>query len=136
MTNEELLLRIENYIRRSDESMKSVEVNIQAQLYGDALSRLYYSAYQLVRASLELKGISTKTHRGTLTKFSEHFIKVGIFESGVGKAIYQAQDMRNSADYEAMHSYTNEEVEAILPAVSSAREDILEWLNNAKEELS
>ena len=67
-------------IQRGDDSLKSAEALVELGLTLDGLSRAYYAALHYSRALLLSIDIIPKSHKGTLTLFSLHFIKTGIFQ--------------------------------------------------------
>lgn len=70
-----------------------------------ASNRAYYAMFDAARAallSLALPGRTDlgKTHRGTLSAFSEHFVKTGIVSRELGVLLKHAETFRYVADYE------------------------------------
>jgi len=70
-----------------------------------ASNRAYYAMFDAARAailSLAIPGRTDigKTHRGTLSAFSEHFVKTGIVSRELGVLLKHAETFRYVADYE------------------------------------
>jgi uncharacterized protein (UPF0332 family) len=70
-----------------------------------ASNRAYYAMFDAARAallSLNLPGRPDigKTHRGTLSAFSEHFVKNGTVSRDLGMLLKHAETFRYVADYE------------------------------------
>lgn len=70
-----------------------------------ASNRAYYAMFDAARAailSLNLPGRPDigKTHRGTLSAFSEHFVKTGAVSRELGVLLKHAETFRYVADYE------------------------------------
>lgn len=70
-----------------------------------ACNRAYYAMFDAARAailSLNLPGRPDmgKTHRGTLSAFSEHFVKTGAVSRDLGVLLKHAETFRYVADYE------------------------------------
>lgn len=70
-----------------------------------ASNRAYYAMFDAARAailSLNLPGRLDigKTHRGTLSAFSEHFVKTGVVSRELGLLLKHAETFRYVADYE------------------------------------
>lgn len=70
-----------------------------------ACNRAYYAMFDAARAailSLHFPGRPDigKTHRGTLSAFSEHFVKTGAVSRELGVLLKHAETFRYVADYE------------------------------------
>jgi uncharacterized protein (UPF0332 family) len=51
--------------------------------WNSAVNRLYYSAFYAVNALLVLDNHRVKTHSGTKSQFSAHYVKTGKFEKNM-----------------------------------------------------
>lgn len=70
-----------------------------------ASNRAYYAMFDAARAAilslaLPEKTDIGKTHRGTLSAFSEHFVKTGLVSRELGVLLKHAETFRYVADYE------------------------------------
>jgi uncharacterized protein (UPF0332 family) len=69
----------------------------------DAVSRAYYAMFNAARCLLiaeDPANAEISTHRGTLTRFSDVFIRTGRIDKRFGRMVHRAQDARYVADYE------------------------------------
>ena len=53
----------------------------------------------LTEALLLTKNITASTHKGIIGLFGQHFIKTGVFDKELGKALNEAYDKRLEGDY-------------------------------------
>jgi uncharacterized protein (UPF0332 family) len=70
--------------------------------YDAACNRAYYAMFNGARALLLQRGIdpaTAKKHATVLRLFSLHFVKGGPFEAADGRALSEAGQARNQADY-------------------------------------
>ena len=101
-------------IQRGNDSLKSAEALVELDLILDGLSRAYYAALHHARALLLSIDIVPKSHKGTLTLFSLHFIKTGIIPKEIGVIFSILQKIREDSDYEIGTFYERDEAERLL----------------------
>lgn len=82
-------------------------------------NRSYYSIFYCVCALLATQNVITKKHSSARAKFSELFVKTGLFSVEASKSVGNAFAARQSADYD-MESFISEP-EAVL-LLNDARE--------------
>jgi uncharacterized protein (UPF0332 family) len=70
-------------------------------------------------AALNEAGLAAKSHEGTITLFSKHYMKEGSLDDRYGHLLAEAQDKRIDADY------------ARNPSIS--QEDAEQWLSRAED---
>lgn len=69
-----------------------------------ASNRAYYAMFDAARAAVLILKLSVrpeigKTHRGTLSAFSEHYVKTGLVSRELGVLLKHAETFRYVADY-------------------------------------
>jgi uncharacterized protein (UPF0332 family) len=101
-------------IQRGNDSLKSAEALVELDLILDGLSRAYYAALHHARALLLSIDIIPKSHKGTLTLFSLHFIKTGLIPKEIGVIFSILQKIREDSDYEIGTFYERDEAERLL----------------------
>jgi uncharacterized protein (UPF0332 family) len=101
-------------IQRGNDSLKSAEALVELDLILDDLSRAYYAALHHARALLLSMDIIPKSHKGTITLFSLHFIKTGIIPKEIGVIFSILQKIREDSDYEIGTFYERDEAERLL----------------------
>jgi uncharacterized protein (UPF0332 family) len=88
-----------NLIEKAISKLESAEYLFDGGYFEDAASRAYYAMYYGARALLALRDIYPKTHSGLISKFGLQYVKEGYLDVIHGRAIAQAKDIRESADY-------------------------------------
>ncbi len=90
---------INKLINKSERGLKSAQSNCSEGDYDFSVSRAYYAMFYITEALLLTKQLSTSKHSGILALFFEHFIKPGIFDKELHKALHKAFDLRQQGDY-------------------------------------
>ena len=71
---------IREEIDRAKEAISAAQLLFENGFVRDAISKLYYSLLNSVRALLLVKGLEPKSHEGALRLFGLHFVKPGPFK--------------------------------------------------------
>jgi uncharacterized protein (UPF0332 family) len=95
------LRETEVLLERAKETLEAARLLLERGFYEDSVSRSYYAMLYSVRAALVTKRIHAKTHRGTMKKFGELFVKTGEFPLEVWRVFGSAMELREEADYSA-----------------------------------
>ena len=81
-------------LRRAEkEALKAAKILFENNELEDAVSRAYYAMFHATKALLFSKNLTPKTHRGTITLFSE-LVKKGVIEIELADMLRKAFDMR------------------------------------------
>jgi uncharacterized protein len=100
-----------NYrLERAKETLEDAKLLAEKQRWNSAINRLYYAAYYAVIALLLKENITSTTHNGAKTKFSEHFIKTGLYPTEFGRIYSQLFTWRQKGDYADLFDFTEEKV--------------------------
>lgn len=113
-------------LERAEKALKSAKLLQENGELEDAASRAYYAMFHTARAILFSKGISAKTHRGTISLFGEKIVKQGILTEEYADMLRKAFDLRQKSDYEL---YTQLNAEAVKEAIRNAEK----FIKKAKE---
>jgi uncharacterized protein (UPF0332 family) len=70
--------------------------------------------FLMSEAALLTKGLRASSHKGVIALFGEHFVKTGIFEKQLGKALNDAYDKRLVGDYAVGFTIESEEAVGLL----------------------
>jgi uncharacterized protein (UPF0332 family) len=83
--------------------------------YPDAAAgEAYYAMFSAARALLATKDvIGSKTHASTIAQFGMLFVKTGIVDKKFGRMLNEAEEIRNTADYQPA-TMKQEEVEPFV----------------------
>jgi len=113
-------------LKRAEKALKSAKLLQENGEHEDAASRAYYAMFHAARAILFNKGISAKTHRGTISIFGEKIVKQRILSEEYADMLRKAFDLRQKSDYEL---YTELNAETVKEAIKNAEK----FIKKAKE---
>lgn len=77
---------------RAERALAEARLLLEADSLEGAASRLYYAAFHATRAALLVLGLSSKTHSGQISMFTENY--------GDAPILGRLLDLRTRADYE------------------------------------
>lgn len=97
-------------IERAKETLEDAKLLAGKQRWNSSINRLYYAAYYAVIALLLKENYKSTTHNGAKTKFSEQFIKTGLFPTEIGRIYSQLFTWRQKGDYTDLFDFTVEKV--------------------------
>jgi uncharacterized protein (UPF0332 family) len=124
-------------MRKAEKFMGTAEYALSTEDYDSCVSRCYYVMFFLAEAVLLTKGLRASSHKGVISLFGKHFVKTGIFERELGKALNNAYDTRLAGDYGAGFIVTREEAEDLLETaqnfVQKMKSYLEKWLETAGE---
>lgn len=101
-------------LARAEEAIDAAELDINGGHNLAAANRAYYRCYYCMVALLLTKQVSAKSHQGIRAKFSELFIKTGIFPEIMATYIKNAFELRQEADYDLDADISQEDVKKLL----------------------
>ena len=93
--------------------------------YDVALNRVYYAAFDAMRAVNALDGFDSSKHSGVIAHFNQEYVKTGKFPSTTSGIIRKASRLREKSDYEDFYEPDKEET-------SDAIMDVEVFLNDVK----
>ncbi len=132
LNDEERITLVELEMEKSKRIFSEIEVLLNAQLWSNAASRLYYSVYHAVCALLIKDGHEATTHQGNHIVFGAYYVKTGIFPPEYGRFYIQLQTLREQSDYNCVYDVTPEELNEKIPVAKELihRIDniVSEWL--------
>ncbi len=85
---------------KAKDAIKNAEYDLKGGFVLATANRAYYACYYCMVSLLYTKGIYAKTHHGIRAKFSEQFIKTGIFPLPISDSLALLFDSRQEADYD------------------------------------
>ena len=119
--------RIQQLLTLAQEELETADLLWKNDRYRACISRSYYAMYHATQALLSLKDLNTKTHKGIIQMFGQHFIKTGIFPIELARALSDAYDMRRLSDYEETIFLSSEQSEIILNSARSFIEQAVQY---------
>lgn len=87
-------------LERASEALGSAAYDLKGGFILTAVNRAYYSCYYCMSALLLTENVYAKTHQGVKAKFSELFIKTGLFPEHASEIIQRLFENRQEADYD------------------------------------
>ena len=119
--------RIQQLLTLAQEELETADLLWKNDRYRACISRSYYAMYHATQALLSLKDLNTKTRKGIIQMFGQHFIKTGIFPIELARALSDAYDMRRLSDYEETIFLSSEQSEIILNSARSFIEQAVQY---------
>jgi uncharacterized protein (UPF0332 family) len=86
-------------------------IALENERYNLCVSESYYSIFYGAKALLSLINVSPKSHSGTMSEFSKHYIKTKKFSIDIGKYYFEFEKNRNKADYDILISFNKVKAE-------------------------
>ena len=87
--------------QRSGLALRAAALLVDAGLYADATSRMYYAILHATTAALLLKGFDPATHQAARALLNQHLIHTGELERRWLNCFRDAMNNRRAADYDA-----------------------------------
>jgi uncharacterized protein (UPF0332 family) len=105
-------------LERAREALAEGDALLRGGRSRGAVNRLYYAALQAARALLALRNLDSARHSGVIALFQAHFVKTGLVEPDLARALPRAFEKRLNTDYADFSDVTPDEVERIRSDVS------------------
>ncbi|MEA3496015.1 MAG: HEPN domain-containing protein [Bacteroidota bacterium] len=131
MTNEERHEYVKYRIESARKTFEAAEILSDNGFWNSAVNRLYYAVFYAVNALLVLNEIQTKSHSGTKSQFSLHFVKTGKFDKKYGLLLSELFDWRQKGDYENIFDFNSDLVEPLFEPAIEIIELIEDEINTA-----
>lgn len=119
---------IRDFIGKAEKFLSTAEHALNIEDYDSSVSRCYYAMFFMAEAVLLTKGLSASSHKGVISLFGEHFVKIGIFERDLGKAFNDAYDKRLVGDYGVGFTVTEEEAKDLLETAQNFFQKLKNYL--------
>ena len=116
---------------RFDKAMSNIAIAktlYQAEAYGFALNRAYYSAFCAMRSVNALDGFDSNKHSGVIAHFNQEYVKSGKFPPSTSAIIRKASMLREKSDYEDFYEPGREETADIIAKVEMFLKDAEAYL--------
>lgn len=110
---------IAQFLDLAHEELKSSRLLLENQHYRAGVSRAYYAMYYATQALLAAKNVVTRTHKGVMQQFSQHFVKSGDLPASMATDLKRAYDLRQLSDYEVAVALTLEQANMMLEAATA-----------------
>lgn len=131
MTEESSRNFVEASLERAEKALKSAKLLEENGQLEDAASRAYYAMFHAARALLFSKGVTARTHRGTISLFGEKIVKQGILHVEFADMLRKAFDLRQKSDYELYTELNAELVKEVIRNAGKLIEKVKELIETS-----
>lgn len=95
-------------------TLENSEYNLLGGFTLGAINRAFYAMFYCMNALLFTQNVHAKSHKGTLVKFEELFVKSGIMPKKTSNWVRDAFNLRQEADYDFEAIITEEEAQILV----------------------
>lgn len=124
LTTEERRAIVKFRVEKAYKSFGEAKAVTALGFWSLAGNRLYYAVYYMASALLLDKGISAKTHAGTIHLLGQKIIGSGMLDKSFGRLFSRLYELRQSGDYDDMFDASQEEVEPYISKVSAFLKEV------------
>lgn len=107
---------IKQALTLAEDRIDTAQALLKLGKFRDVVSKSYYAILEAARAALLTKGIAPKSHHGTFTLFSFHFVKTNIVPIKIARWFAKAMEAREEADYERFKKFSKETAQESIKA--------------------
>lgn len=121
-------------VKKARKFLGSAKALLEHGDYDSCISRSYYALFHAAIARLETLGVKQEKweHRFSLAEFNKEFIhRRKMFDSGMGKAVYDILDQRKEADY-GVEEKSFKKAKRVLDKTERILNSILKEFGNEK----
>lgn len=112
------MTQIARLLARANEELVAAELLLTNHLDRACVSRCYYAMFYATQAWLAFKQIESRTHRGVIQLFNQHFIKTGELPRDFARSLSEAYALRQLSDYDD-DEVTHDQAESTLELARS-----------------
>jgi|Deesub1362A_J573_1020465.scaffolds.fasta_scaffold01767_8 uncharacterized protein (UPF0332 family) len=117
---------IRDFIEKAEKFLTTAKHALDLGDYDSCASRSSYAMFFMAEAALLTKNLSASSHKGVISLFGEHSVKIGIFERSLGRDLSDAYDKRLVGDYGIGFILAEEETKDLLETA----QDFVQKLKN------
>lgn len=128
MTDDARQEAVAEELELGDRALQAALTLRKADLFHDALSRLYFAAFHWSRALLASAAIEAKTHQGVQSLLALHFIRPGRLGAEQQHTLSRLETWRGKADYARGFVPTASLFDAEAPRAESFRTEVIRLL--------
>lgn len=103
-----MLDEIKSLMDDAKDNLESSMILFDNEKYRNSIALSYYAMYLAVKALLLKKGITPKSHQGTIGNFFENYVNTGLIDKQLHKCFASSQTLREHASYGAYDDYSGE----------------------------
>ena len=123
--DKEILIKLQK--EKSHKMLADADDMVEQKRWDLAVNRYYYACYHMLQGLFIARGISAKSHSGSLTHLGQEFILNGLIDKKFGRFFARMVQLRHKADYNSIAEVTEDEVLEMKPllGICSERKSIL-----------
>lgn len=125
---------IPELLSRAERSLEAARLLNDHEYYPEAVSRAYYAMFYAATALLHSEGITVSKHSAVIAQVGQHFAKTGKIEVRLHKALIDAFDERQTADYGGI-LFSHEDTELAFQAADEFVQAAREYLDKLEKSL-
>lgn len=111
--DKELLIKLQK--EKSHRILAQANDMVEQKRWDIAANRFYYACYHILQGLFISRGLSAKTHDGSLTHLGQDFIMQGMVDKKFGRFFARMVQLRQKADYNSVAEVTEAEVTEMAP---------------------
>ena len=111
--DKDLLIKLQK--EKAYKMLSEADDMVEQKRWDIAANRYYYACYHILQALFISKGLSAKTHDGSLTHLGQDFIMPGLIDKKFGRFFARMVQLRHKADYNSVADVTEAEVLEMAP---------------------
>ena len=96
-------------LRKAQRTVQSARLLLTDGDYDGAVSRAYYAMFYVAEALLLAKGMTFSSHSAVISAFGKEFAKPGTIPEEYHRYLMDAQEARNTGDYQVVSHLAEEE---------------------------
>ena len=114
LSEEEKKAIITYRMEKAKQTFVEAEDNAALKHWNLVANRLYYAAFHAASALLISRGLSAKTHNGTIRLLGKEFVNTGLLTIVEGSLYSRLYNMRQCGDYDDLFDWTEDDVTPLI----------------------
>ena len=106
--DKDLLVKLQR--DKSRRILSEADDMVEQERWDIAANRYYYACYHILQGLFIARGLSAKTHDGSLTHLGQDFIMKGVVDQKFGRFFARMVQLRQKADYNSVAEVSEDEV--------------------------
>ena len=106
--DKDLLIKLQK--EKSHKMLSDANDMVEQKRWDIAANRYYYACYHMLQGLFISRGMSAKSHDGSLTHLGQDFILSGQVDKKFGRFFARMVQLRHKADYNSIADVTENEV--------------------------
>lgn len=111
--DKDLLVKLQR--DKSRRILSEADDMVEQERWDIAANRYYYACYHILQGLFISRGLSAKTHDGSLTHLGQDFIMKGVVDKKFGRFFARMVQLRQKADYNSVTEVSEDEVVEMAP---------------------